>query len=455
MTKRLNALFLFFFLLFFAAACSPSPGGSGAYKPKGDLEKARALYNEGKYVEAEEELLAYLKKDPENARAFYYLGLVSIANYRVSDARNYFIKALQLNPSTEFCRAVQEIMMLDNSRVIGSGKGFWMAPAFLDSKRVVALAVTNDTDGDGAVSPRDNAALVHVVLKSRATAVLLDDSYIKGPPMPDREGKRVVYASTRRDTNGDGKVSFDDNAGIYLFDIESRKEKCIVPDDFHNADPSFSPDGKAVYFVSIRIDTNSDGVIDFNDNFAVYRLTLATGEIAKIQAMPGDCRRPIVSEDGSSLYFWGINEDANGDGAVNAGDPGGVFRYDLAEPSVEPVLSWRNLVNCFDFSVRGGKLIAVMDPWPGEGVSREEARKKDPEHFGPGIYIVDLVTGTRRKVVEPAAETLSQPALAPDGHTIAFQRIQDNGTRFVCYYYDTDHPWLTATELIKILKAAW
>lgn len=443
-------------LLLLAASCSPhGPKQPKSYTPSGSFEKGRTLYSKGEYSKAEAELLAYINVDQKNAYAYYYLGLVQIQLVRTAEARANFVHALTINPNTELCSAIQDVLLLDNSKIIGSGKGFWFAPSFCDNERVICLAVSNDTDRDGNVSPSDNAALVHVQLQSRKTEIMVTDAHIKGPAMVSFDGKKMVYASIRRDTNNDRTIDNNDNAGIYLFDMEERKESCLVTDDFHNADPCFAPDCKAVYFVSLRLDTNRDQRIDFSDTFGIYRLDLIQGDVRKIHAMVGDCRRPFVSDDGRKIFFWAVGEDTNEDGKIDNSDYGSIYRYDMDAPSLEIVLSWRNGIMPFNFAVRGDTMVAITDPYPGDGVNREAAISSDPKRFGAGIYRFNLKTMHREKVIELAVDPIAMPAIAPDGHTIAFQRAHNLGTQFVCYYFDMDRPNMTAEELIKVLNTSW
>ena len=269
--KRIFSSFLILTLILLASCGDRQPAKPNEYKPKGDLESARLLYEEGKFAESEAELEVLLKENPKNAYAVYYMGFVAFQKTHFDYARKLFVKALELNPSTEFCRGIQEIFLLETSKVLGSGKGFWQTPVLLDSKRAVVLAIVDDTDKDGTVSLVDNSSLVHVQLKSRKSTVLVDSKFSKGPAMPSPTGNKLVYASARVDSNKDGKISPHDNAGIYLFDIESRKEQELLSSEFHNSDPVFSLDGKSIFFVSLRLDTNGDGVITFEDNFAMFR----------------------------------------------------------------------------------------------------------------------------------------------------------------------------------------
>ncbi len=88
------------------------------------------------------------------------------------------------------------------------------------------------------------------------TRRLVSEGYFNSAPAFSPDGRRIVYASARRDTNGDGKINQHDLCGIYLLDLATSQEHCLVTDEAYTFLPSFSPDGRKIVYLSCRRDTN-------------------------------------------------------------------------------------------------------------------------------------------------------------------------------------------------------
>jgi chemotaxis protein methyltransferase WspC len=69
--------------------------------PKISLISVERLANKGKYVEAIDLCLLFLKQNPESAQAYYLLGLVKDLNGDSQEADNCLRKAIYLNPNHE------------------------------------------------------------------------------------------------------------------------------------------------------------------------------------------------------------------------------------------------------------------------------------------------------------------------------------------------------------------
>jgi len=92
------------------------------------------------------------------------------------------------------------------------------------------------------------------------------------------DGDAIVYSSWRLDTNDDGKIDIRDNSGIYLYSLTTKLERRLVSEKYDNRFPTFSFDGKYVVYLSRRHDTNRDGVINSFDNPGVWIIDIETGE---------------------------------------------------------------------------------------------------------------------------------------------------------------------------------
>ncbi len=80
------------------------------------------------------------------------------------------------------------------------------------------------------------------------------------------DGKTVVYLSFQDSKEGE----------IYQLHLDSGKEERLTNDSYMNFSPSLSPDGKFLYFTSIRRDTNQNGSLELSDNSLIIKLDLTT-----------------------------------------------------------------------------------------------------------------------------------------------------------------------------------
>lgn len=66
-----------------------------------DLRLAKDYFHAQRYSDALVSLRKVLKDDPESVDGNYYMGLVYLENKKASTARNFFLRALQLDPSRD------------------------------------------------------------------------------------------------------------------------------------------------------------------------------------------------------------------------------------------------------------------------------------------------------------------------------------------------------------------
>ena len=132
---------------------------------------------------------------------------------------------------------------------------------------------------------------------------IVTDAYDNTFPSFSPTGQRIVYTSWRHDTNKDGRIDFRDNSGIYMVAVDGKNERQVISDKYNNSFPQFSPDGLNIMYLSTRRDTNRDGKINSLDNNNIF--------VCDITGKGGKCissdkyynRMPAFSHDGRKVAF--------------------------------------------------------------------------------------------------------------------------------------------------------
>lgn len=86
---------------------------------------------------------------------------------------------------------------------------------------------------------------------------------------------------------------------IYLYEMKTGSLKRITTGGFSNITPCFSPDGKTVYFSSNR---NARGDI-FSENYAIFMSDISTGKLSEVVISKGKNIQPSVSPDGKVMAY--------------------------------------------------------------------------------------------------------------------------------------------------------
>ncbi|MHB9154250.1 MAG: TolB family protein [Endomicrobiales bacterium] len=225
--------------------------------------------------------------------------------------------------------------------------------------------------------------------------------YFNSFPTFSADGKMLAYVSARTDTNGDFMINSLDKGGIYITYLDSGKEVRVVPEEYMNSFPAFSPDGKKLVYLSGRSEGSTEGM----DNPALYLMDLETGQETKLMDETNKIKYPSFSPDGKKIIFacWRRGYHNSGVFAFHLGPmkletiSSGMY-YEHAFPSISPVeekvlyTSWRRDTN-------GDKTIDIRD--------------------NSGIYLKDLAQGLENSVLSDEYNNLF-PTFSPDGTKIVF-----------------------------------
>ncbi len=104
----------------------------------------------------------------------------------------------------------------------------------------------------------------------------------------------------------------DGRSDIYTYDLDTKQLTNLTDDVFSDADPSWSPDGKSIYFASDRSSYTDPSIVpaDFKMqkyNFRqldIFTIDIATKKITRLTDFPNsDETSPVAAPDGKHLLF--------------------------------------------------------------------------------------------------------------------------------------------------------
>jgi dipeptidyl aminopeptidase/acylaminoacyl peptidase len=110
---------------------------------------------------------------------------------------------------------------------------------------------------------------------------------------------KVTY---RADGAGYIKAGFDK---IFMVDADGGAPRQLTFGAYHDGAPEWTPDGRAILFSAVRKPEWEMTVLDSE----IYRLDLASGEIAALTTRDGPDAAPTVSPDGRTIAFTGFDDE--------------------------------------------------------------------------------------------------------------------------------------------------
>lgn len=127
----------------------------------------------------------------------------------------------------------------------------------------------------------------------------LTDTGADSRPGWSPDGTRIVFGRALEDTTGDGRVTANDFADIYLLDLATGIERNLTNtpnfDDFNFA---WSPDGEQIAFTSVRLDVNGDGVLNLNDSQDLFLIRIDGSGERRLNFEGNPVFSPSWSSDG-------------------------------------------------------------------------------------------------------------------------------------------------------------
>jgi dipeptidyl aminopeptidase/acylaminoacyl peptidase len=238
-----------------------------------------------------------------------------------------------------------------------------------------------------------------------------------GSPRPSADGKWVVYTQTRQVMETEKSES---NSQVWLARADGSHRVQLTRGDKSSSNPSFSPDGRWVYFTSSRSGKNQ-----------VWRIPVDGGEAEAVTDLKDDAGGYALSPDGKQVAFTaheaGPDEEKakkeKRDFHVIDEKPRNHALYVIpAEVGASGKRAQRKIASG-DYHV-GSAFGAIDLAWSPDSRSIAFTHTKRPEAdywTTSDISEVDVESG----VVKPLAATSaaeSGPAYSPDGRWIAYQR---------------------------------
>lgn len=124
------------------------------------------------------------------------------------------------------------------------------------------------------------------------------------------DGSQIMFGRATRDTTGDGRVTANDAADIYVLDLATRTEKNLTnTPDFDDFNFAWSPDGEWIVFTSVRSDVNGDGNFNLSDSQDLFRIQADGSNERRLDLEGKLIFSPSWSPDGRFIMVLVVNED--------------------------------------------------------------------------------------------------------------------------------------------------
>ena len=124
------------------------------------------------------------------------------------------------------------------------------------------------------------------------------------------DGTRILFGRATSDTTGDGQITVNDAADIYVLELSSGEEKNLTDTpDFGDFNFAWSPDGEWIAYASMRRDANGDGFINLSDSENLFIIRADGGEEQLLNLRGRAVFSPSWSPDGRHILVLVLDAD--------------------------------------------------------------------------------------------------------------------------------------------------
>jgi len=252
------------------------------------------------------------------------------------------------------------------------------------------------------VSNRDGQSQIFVMNSDGTNEIPLTDNDAQNyQPSWSPDGTKIVFLSNRDDPNR----AIDDYfpAEIYIMNSDGSNQIRLTNNDFHDYEPSLSPDGTKIVFASDRYDYNPTYPIG-----GIYIMDSdGSNENTIINSYESEEGYPSWSPDGTKIVFsaYSSYKEVSDIYTMNI-DGNNLIHLTNNEGSDERVHPWH--------------IGDMMPSWSPDGTKIAFSSDRD---YNGEIYIMDIDGSNQKNITNTTNFDESDPSWSPDGTKIAITSI--------------------------------